>query len=79
MNKVENILIDEFKNKRKMAFICYLRKNNYFYGWFDDKKSETADSVVISRINLNSHQIEQCNVLLAAKKWNIDYKDFIDV
>lgn len=78
--KIQNaseILINKYKDDPDLSYDGYLVKDNYFYGWFSELGSSTAEGVHINRININTLEIEEQLAMGAVLFWHISLNDFI--
>lgn len=77
IEKASRVLIDAYKDNPNLTYEGYLIKNDYFYGWFEETDSQTADGIRINRINIHTLKIEENYAIAASLFWHINLNDFI--
>lgn len=77
IKKASKILIDIYKDDPNLSYEGYLIKDEYFYGWFEENDSSTADGVHICRINIDTLKTEENYAITASLFWHINLNDFV--
>ena len=77
IEKASKVLIDTYKGEANLVYQGYLIKGEFFYGWFEETDSQTADGVHINRINIHTLKIEESYAIAASLFWHVNLNDFI--
>ena len=77
VEKAAEILIRRYKDDPNLTYKGYLIKDNYFYGWFEENDSTTADGLHINRINISTLEIEEEFAAGVCLFWHINLNDFV--